>query len=163
MILFGYPACRVCQTPISPLGTARQKIVLEGRVQVCRPPRCPFEPSPDPALYRVHNLNLHARDGGCTPPTAWRPAITPKSTTAQTGHPTAPPTPTACFSPAPPTTAWSPTATTKPPSPTPAASRGPTAPHHPKSTTPTTPKNSSAAPPTHSTTRRSERAQGVSS
>jgi hypothetical protein len=37
-------------------------------VQVRRPPRCPLEPSPDPALYRVHKLNLHAQDRGCTFP-----------------------------------------------------------------------------------------------
>jgi hypothetical protein len=92
-------------------------------------------------------------------PTARNRAITARSTTAQTGPPAAPPTPTPCSSPASQITLWSPTVTTKPASPTPAASPGPTARNHPKSTTPTTPKNSCAATPTHPTTNRSSRHQ----
>ena len=45
-----------------------------------------------------------ARDGGCTRPDCLHPATTARSTTARTGHPTAPPTPTNCSSPAAPTT-----------------------------------------------------------
>jgi hypothetical protein len=52
---------------------------------------------------------------------AERRAITARSTTARTGPRAAPPTPTPCSSPAPPTTHGSATATSTPPSPTPAA------------------------------------------
>ena len=79
---------------------------------------------------RLHPPGLHrARLPLRNPP---RPAV---------GRPAAAPTPTACSSPADPTTPCSARASSRPKSPTPADSPGPTAPAHPKSTSPTTPTN----------------------